>query len=34
MAIGVRGKGAKSEATGYLSDESDFYGNHNPYYLA
>jgi hypothetical protein len=28
MAIGMEGKGIKSEDTGYLSDESDFYGTH------
>jgi len=33
MAIGVGGKGLKSEDAGYLSDESDFYGTHTPYYL-
>lgn len=31
MAIGIGGKGVKFEDTGYLSDESDFYGTHIPH---
>jgi hypothetical protein len=30
MAIGMGGKGIKSEDAGYLSDESEFYGTHIP----
>jgi hypothetical protein len=28
MAVGIGGKGINPENTGYLSEESDFYGTH------